>query len=92
MSAADEALSLAEAAREYADDFVGMIPQLIDQSIERRRKNACWHEARARHRLSTCLPIFRPWWRAAVKRHAAKCYANKEIAAECARIAKLKPI
>lgn len=90
MSAADD-LTLAEAAREYADDFVSMIPQLIHQSVERRRKNACWHEAVARHRLKTCWPIMRPWWRGAVNRHAAKCHANKEIAAECARIAKVKP-
>lgn len=78
----------AEAAKNYADNFVAMIPQLIDQSIERRRKHACWFEAYARNRLKTCWPIMRRYWRGRVNRHEAACAANKQIAAECSRIRK----
>lgn len=77
MSAADEAVR-------YADSVLALIPQLVEQSVERRRESACFFELVARHRLTTCRPIMRPWWRWAVKRHGARCAANQAIASECA--------
>lgn len=77
-------MSAAADAEHYADSVLALIPQLIDQSVERRRENACWYELVARHRLQTCRPIMRPWWRWAVKRHEARCAANAELASECA--------
>ncbi len=77
-------MSAATEAADYADRVLALIPQLVDQAVERRRENACWFELVARHRLTTCRPIMRPWWRWAVRRHGARCAANHELATECA--------
>lgn len=73
-----------EEARRYADSVIALIPELIDQSVERRREQACWHELVAQHRLGTCRPIMRPWWRWAKRRHEARCRANKAMSQQCA--------
>jgi len=73
-----------QTAMQYADSVLALVPQLIDQSIERRREHACWHELVARHRLGTCMRVNRWWWRLAIKRHGAKCAANKLLAEQCA--------
>jgi hypothetical protein len=76
-------MSAAEAARDYADSVLAMIPALIDKSVEERRKNACWYELKCEHRLKTCLKVNRWWWRLWMNKHAAKCAANKEMAQAC---------
>jgi hypothetical protein len=74
----------ADEARKYADSVLALIPQLAQQAVEERRTNACFYELVARHRLTTCRPIMRPWWRWQLKRHGARCAANKQLASECA--------
>lgn len=76
-------MSLLKEAEEYADQVLAMIPQLVHKTVEERRKNACWYKARADHRLRTCMPINRWWWRLWRNKHEAACAANREIGAAC---------
>jgi len=76
-------MSLEEEARRYADTILGMVPELIHQSVKERREQACWHELKAQHRRKTCRPIMRPWWDWRVRVHEARCAANKTIAGAC---------
>lgn len=77
-------MSAARQAAEYADRVLALIPELAHQAVEERRTNACWYELRARHRLTTCILLMRPFWRWQVRKHGAGCAANKQLANECA--------
>lgn len=78
---------LADEARDFADRVLGSVPSLIDKRIEERRSSACWYEHRARYMLAHCNPVMRPWWRLWVRRHAAACAANRDLATQCAKAA-----
>lgn len=71
----------------YADQVLALIPQLIHQAVEERRKHACWFAIYRRKRLETCNPVMRPMWRLLLRRSSAMCAANKSIAESCAMAA-----
>lgn len=76
-------MSAAREAAEYADRVLALIPQLAQQSREDRRRHACWYEIRARRRLQTCAPIWRPYWRWRVRVHDGGCAANEQLEQQC---------
>lgn len=71
-------------ATEFADSILALIPELIHQAVEERRKHACWWELYYRRRLELCRRIMRPWWRSRVRKASAQCAANKAMALACA--------
>jgi hypothetical protein len=73
-----------QAAKDFADGVLALVPELINDSIERRRASACWHELVAEYSLADCRPIMRPWWRWQWKRWRRRCKANKKLAESCA--------
>lgn len=77
-------MSAKQTAMQYADQVLALIPQLIHQAVEERRKHACWWATYYRKRLDICRPVMRPWWRMLLRRSAAMCAANKEMADSCA--------
>jgi hypothetical protein len=76
-------IGASEAAMHFGDSVLAMVPELIDQSVQRRRESACWRELVAEHSLVDCNPVMRPYWRWQHKRWGRRCQANRKLAESC---------
>lgn len=77
-------LGASQAAKDFADGVLELVPELIAQAREERRTNACWYELVAEYSLQDCAKIMRPYWRWQRRRHHRRCAANKALANSCA--------
>jgi hypothetical protein len=77
-------IGASEAAMHFGDSVLALIPELISESVERRRESACWRELVAEYSLRDCRPIMRPYWNWQRKRWGRRCAANVTLASSCA--------